>query len=69
VIKNASANLLDGGDESFDREMRRYFRQVERRTHQLRLTVICVLLWLSLVINGTQFWLYNEALKICGVRP
>ena len=67
-LKNAPAGLFDGDDE-FDRAMRQYFRQKERREFKQRLSILVVLLAMSLLINGTQLWLYVESLKICGVRP
>lgn len=69
MIRNAPANLLDHADPEFDRAMRQYFRQKERRGFHQRLAILAVLLAMSLLINGTQLWLYVESLKICGVRP
>ena len=68
IARNAPASLFDG-DESFDREMRKYFREAERRSHYQRLAIVAALLVISLAINCTQLWLYVESLKICGVRP
>lgn len=68
IARNAPANLFDG-DGSFDREMRKYFREAERRAHYQRLAIVVGLLVVSLACNASQLWMYVESLKICGVRP
>jgi len=68
TIRNASAKVLDA-DAEFDRAMRQYFRQVERRAWHRRLSIVAALLVISLAANMSQLWLYMEALKVCGVRP
>lgn len=69
IARKPFSRMFETKDDEFERSIRQYFQKEERRGYQYRVAILAVLLWLSLVCNGAQFWLYKEALKICGVRP
>lgn len=56
-------------DQEFDREMRKYFRNRERRAHRRAVGTLVVVAVALLTANLVQAWLYAAVLPICGVRP
>lgn len=68
MTRNAPARVLEMTGTDFDRTMRQYFREKERRTHRRRLVIALFFLFVSLLANGSQLWLYVESLQVCGVR-